>query len=82
MVKLTGIDWGVLVAPVAITLIVAEYVPVARPLIFALAAKELGLVSEVGKTNSHATSELTLQLKGSAPELEMATACSDGLLPP
>ena len=71
-----------LVAPVAVTLIVAENVPAARPMIFATAAKELGAVSEVGETESHEASVLTLQLKGSVPELEMATACSDGLLPP
>jgi hypothetical protein len=81
-VKLTGIDWGVLVAPVAVTLIVAEYAPAARPVIFAVAAKELGAVSEVGEMESHEASVLTLQPKGSVPDLEMATACSDGLLPP
>jgi hypothetical protein len=75
-------DWGVLVAPVAVTLIVAEYAPAASPVIFAMAAKELGAISEVGETDSQEASVLTLQLKGSVPELEMATACSDGLLPP
>ena len=69
-------------APVAVTLIVAENVPDASPVIFTVAAKELGAVSEVGETESHEASVLTLQLKGSVPELEMATACSDGLLPP
>ena len=69
-------------APVAVTLIVAEYVPVASPAIFAVAAKELGAVSEVGETESHGALVLTLQVKGSVPELEMATACSNGLLPP
>jgi len=72
----------VLVAPVAVTLIVAEYAPAARPVIFAVAAKELGAVSEVGEMESHEASVLTLQPKGSVPDLEMATACSDGLLPP
>ena len=69
-------------APVAVTLIVAEYVPVASSVIFAVAAKELGAVSEVGETESHEALVLTLQVKGSVPELEMATACSNGLLPP
>ena len=69
-------------APVAVTLIVAEYAPAARPVIFAVAAKEFGAVSEVGEMESHEASVLTLQPKGSVPDLEMATACSDGLLPP
>lgn len=69
-------------APVAVTLIVAENVPAASPVIFAVAEKELGAVSEVGETESQEASVFTLQLKGSVPELEMATACSDGLLPP
>ena len=71
-----------LVAPVAVTLIVPEYVPAAIPVIFAVAAKELGAVSEVGETESHDASVLTLQLRFPVPELEMAIACSDGLFPP
>ena len=71
-----------LVAPVAVTLIVAEYVPAASPVIFAVPVKELGAVSEVGETESHDASVLTLQFKVPVPELDMATACPDGLFPP
>ena len=71
-----------LVAPVAATVILPEYVPAASPVIFAVAVKELGAVPEVGETESHDALVLTLQLKVPVPELEMATACPDGLLPP
>ena len=81
-VKLTGIDWGVLVAPVAVTLIVAEYAPAARPGMIAVAVNEPAPVPEVGETESHDPSVLTLQLNFPVPELEIATACPGGLLPP
>jgi hypothetical protein len=81
MVKLTGMVWGVLVAPVAVAVTLSEYVPAASPVIFAVAVKEPGAVPEVGKTESHDALLLTLQLKVPVPELEMATA-PDGLLPP
>jgi hypothetical protein len=81
MVKLTGIDWGVLVAPVAVTLIVAEYVPAASPGMIAVAVNEPAPVPEVGEMESHGASVLTLQLNFPVPELEIATACPGGLLP-
>ena len=81
-VKLTGIDWGVLVAPVAVTLIVAEYVPVASPMIFAVVVNAPALVPAGGEMESHEASVLTLQLNFPVPELEIATACPGGLLPP
>ena len=81
-VKLTGIDWGVLVAPVAVTLMVAEYVPVASPGMIAVAVNEPAPVPEVGEMESHEASVLILQLNLLVPEFEIATACPGGLLPP
>lgn len=72
---------GVLVAPVAVRLIVAEYVPAAIPAILAVAVKELGAVPEVGKSESHDASVLTLQLNIPDPALEIATA-PEGSFPP
>ena len=71
-----------LLAPVAVTLIVAEYVPAASPGMIAVAVNDPAPVPEAGAMESHEASVPTLQLKGSVPELEMATACSDGLPPP
>lgn len=69
-------------APVAVTVIVAEYVPVANPGMIAVAVIEPAPVPEAGKMESHAASVPTLQLNFPVPELEIATACPDGLLPP
>ena len=81
-VTLTGIDWGVLLAPVAVTLIVAEYVPAASPGMIAVAVNEPAPVPALGEMESHDPSVLTLQLNFPVPELEIATACPGGLLPP
>ena len=71
-----------LVAPVAVTLIVAEYMPAANPGMIAVAAKEPAPVPEVEEKESHDASVLTLQLNFPVPELEIATACPGELLPP
>jgi hypothetical protein len=81
IVKLTGIVWGVLVAPLAVTVILAEYVPAARPGTMADAVNEPAPVPEVGEIASQDTSALTPQLNLPVPALETATACS-GRLPP
>ena len=82
MVKVTGMDWGVLVAPVAVTMMVVEYVPAASPATIAVAVNEAGAVPETGESASHGAVVLTLQFNVPFPELEMATACPAGLLPP
>lgn len=69
-------------APVAVTLTIAEYVPVASPGMIAVAVNEPAPVPEAGEIESHETSVPTLQLNFPVPELEIATACPGGLLPP
>ena len=81
-VKLTGIVWGVLVAPVAAPVILPEYVPAASPAMIVVAVNEPAPVPELGERESHDASVLTLQLKVPVPELEIAIACPGGLLPP
>jgi len=82
MVKSTGIDCGVLVAPVAETVMVVEYVPAASPEMFMVAVNEVGAVPEVEESESHAAVVLALQSNVLVPELEMVTVCGTGLLPP
>ena len=82
MVKSTEVDCGVLVAPVAETVMVVEYVPAASPEMFAVAVNEAGAVPEVEESESHAAVVLTLQSNVLVPELEMVTVCGIGLLPP
>ena len=81
-IKLTGIVWGVLVAPVAATVILPEYVPAASPAMTAVVLNEPASVPELEERESHDALVLTLQLKVPVPELEIATACPGGLLPP
>ena len=82
MVKVTGMDCGVFVAPVAVMMMVVEYVPAASPATIAVAVNEPGAVPETGESASHGAVVLTLQFNVAVPELEMATACPAGLLPP
>ena len=82
MVKVTGMDCGVLVAPAAVTVMVVEYVPAASPEMFAVAVNGAGAVPETGESASHGAVVLTLQSNGPVPELEMPTTCPAGLLPP
>jgi hypothetical protein len=82
MVKVTGMDCGVLVAPVAVTVMIVEYVPEASPATIAMAVNEPGAVPEIGESASHGAVVFTLQSNVPIPELEMATACPAGSLPP
>ncbi len=82
IVNVTGIDWGVLVAPVPVTVMVDEYVPAASPEMFAVAVNDVGAVPETGESESHEAAALTLQLRVPVPELLMLTVCAAGLLPP
>jgi len=81
-VNVTGMACGVFVAPVAETVIVAEYVPAARPELYAVTLNEDGAVPERGESASQDAAVLTLQVKTPLPELEIATACPAGSLPP
>jgi len=67
-------DSGVLVAPVAVTVMVVEYVPAASPATIAVALKEAGADPETGKRASHGAGELTVQFNVPVPELETGTA--------
>jgi len=82
MVKVTGMDWEVFVAPTPVTVMVVEYVPAPSPEMSAVALKEDGAVPVTGESASHGAVVLTLQFNVPLPELEMATACPAGLLPP
>jgi hypothetical protein len=82
MVKVTGMDWEVFVAPTPVTVMVVEYVPAPSPEISAVALKEDGAVPVTGESASHGAVVLTLQFNAPLPELEMATACPAGLLAP
>ena len=82
MVKSTGMDCGVLVAPVAVTVMVVEYVPAASPATITVAVNELGAVPESGERTIHGAVVVTLQSNVSFPGLEMATVCAAGSLPP
>ncbi len=82
IVNVTGIDWGVLVAPVPVTVMVDEYVPAASPEMFAVAVNDAGAVPEMGESESQEAAALTLQPRVPVPELLMLTVCAAGLLPP
>ena len=81
-VNVTGIDWGVLLAPDPVTVIEVVYVPAASPEMLAVAVNEFGAVPERGESKSQELVELTLQLKVPVPELLIVTVCEVGLLPP
>lgn len=61
---------------------VVEYVPAARPAMFAATASEAGAVAEAGESESHGAVVVTFQSNVPDPELEMVTVCAAGLLPP
>ena len=82
IVNVTGMDWGVLVAPAPVTVMVVGYVPAASPEIFAVAVNDAGAVPEMGESESQEAAALTLQLRVPVPELLMLTVCAAGLLPP
>ncbi|MBU6482729.1 MAG: hypothetical protein KGS09_19580 [Nitrospirae bacterium] len=82
MVKSTGMDCGVLVAPAAVTVMAVEYVPAASPAMIAVAVNEAGAVPEMAESESHPAVVLTLQFNVPVPELEMVTVCAAGSLPP
>jgi len=82
MVKSTGMDCGVLVAPVPVTVMVVEYVPAASPATITVAVNELGAVPETDERAIQGAVVLTLQSNVSFPELEMVTVCAAGSLPP
>ena len=82
MVKITGMDSGVFVAPAPVTVMVVEYVPAASPAMIAVALKEDGAFPVTGETASHGAVVLTLQSIRPLPELDMSTACPAGSLPP
>ena len=82
MVKSTGMDCGVLVAPASVTVIVVEYVPAASPATITVAVNELGAAPELGERAIQGAVVLTLQSNVSFPELEMVTVCAAGSLPP
>src|SRR5262245_22868421 len=75
-------DCGVLVAPVAVTVMVVEYVPAASPVTIAVALNEAESAPESGESASQAAVVLTLQSNVPRFELETSTACPAGLLPP
>lgn len=86
IVKVTGRDSGVLVAPLPLTVMVVEYVPAASPALFTVAVSEPGAVleavPELGESESHGAVVLTLQPKVPFPELEMVTVCATGVVSP
>jgi len=86
MVKVTGRDSGVLVAPLPLTVMVVEYVPAASPALFTVAVSEPGsvleAVPEFGESESHGAVVLTPQPKVPFPELEMVTVCATGVVSP
>ena len=81
-IRSTGMVCGVLVAPVAVTVMVVEYVPAASPATIAVAVNEPGGVPETEESKSHGALVLTLQLNVPFPELEMMAVCAAGSLPP
>lgn len=81
-VKVTGMVRGVLVAPVASTVIVALYVPAVRPARLTLAVKEPLPVPEAGLKVNHEALSLVLQASVPVPVFEIDTVCELGLVPP
>ena len=82
MVKSTGMDCGVLVAPVPVMVMVVEYVPAASPATITVAVNELGAIPETEERAIQGAVVFTLQSSVPFPELEMVTVCAAGSLPP
>ena len=81
MVRSTGMVCGLLLVPVAVTVMVVEYVPTASPATMAVAVNEPGAVPETEESKSHGALVLRLQSNVPFPELEIVTACA-GSVPP
>jgi hypothetical protein len=81
-VKVTGTERGEPPAPAAATVIVAVWVPAARPAIDAETVTSRPPVPLPGATLSHAASSETVQLRVPPPLLLIASVRSAGLAPP
>ena len=78
----TGINWGVLLAPVPATVIELVYVPAESPVTLGVTASEPGPVPEAGETESQEAVLDAFQLNVPVLVLVMLSVFADGLVPP
>jgi hypothetical protein len=75
-------DFGEPVAPDALTVTVAVYVPAASPLVFAVTDNDAGALPLAGDTDNHDASSDALKLNDPVPVLVTDNDCAAGLAPP
>src|SRR4051794_40098353 len=77
-VSVTGIVFGDPVAPAAVTVTVAVYVPAPRPVVSAATVRSRGALPLAGATESHAASSDALKLSAPSPLLETVSVLDAG----
>lgn len=82
IVSVTGMVLGVFVAPMALMVIVALYVPAVRPVMLMLMVEEPDPVPVAGLGVSHVTSSVTVQLSVPPPVLDIVRVWLVGFAPP